>query len=265
MQKNETRNIKKSINIGENEQYDNSIQNLSKSNITKLAQKLGKLFQNEEFANMNVDTFINNISQIVKFFKQRNAGILKKEEAYISENDIINLINRYPRMLQQNPLQILEEKVKIFEELDLMSNKEINILMKTSKGYLYSIGNEKLYKTLAFLNEIKVLPEDGMPKNAAKYILQDLGETNLQVSTEKIFQRIIHIVTVAQTTIISKDEFNFCFKRNDIEYAKRYGKSKQELNEKYILPRTEDNLEYKKKIKYIVERQSRIKQVQKVS
>lgn len=257
--------VTKAINIGENEKYDNSIQTLSKNSIAKFAKKLGKLFQSEEFENMNVDTFINNISQIVKFFKKRNVGILKKDEAYISEDNIIDLINRYPRLLQQNPLKTLEEKMKIFQELDLMSDKELNILFKSSKGFLFSIGNEKLYKTLTFLNELQVLPKDEKPKNSALYILQDLGEANLKISTEKTFQRLLHIVTVAKTTIIPKKEFDFCFKRNDLEYEKRYGKSKQELDENYILPRTKDKIEYRNKVKEIVQRQSKINEVQKVS
>ncbi len=265
MQSNRNTKVTKAINIGENKKYDKSIQSLSKNKIASFAKKLGNLFQSKEFDSMNVDTFINNISQIVQFFKQRNEGILKKDETYISENDIINLINRYPRILQQNPLQVLERKVKVFQDLDLMSDKELNMLLKSSKGFIYSIGNEKLYKTLAFLNEIQVLQNNELPKNAAKYVLQDLGETNLQVSTEKIFQRILNIITVAQTTIIPKKDFDFCFKRNDLEYKNRYGKSKQQLNENYILPRTEDKIEYRDKIKRIVRRQANIKKVQKVS
>ena len=146
-----------------------------------------------------------------------------------------------------------------------MSDKELNILLKSSKGFIYSIGNEKLYKTLAFLNEIQVLQNNELPKNAAEYVLQDLGEANLQVSTEKIFQRILNIITVAQTTIIPKKDFDFCFKRNDLEYKNRYGKTKQQLNENYILPRTEDKIEYGNQIKRIVRRQANIKNVQKVS
>lgn len=265
MDGNRNKKITKARNIGENEQYDNSIQTLSKNSIANFAKKLGNLFQSKEFDSMNVDTFINNISQIVLFFKHRNVGILKKDEAYISENDIINLINRYPRLLQQSPLQALEEKMRIFQELDLMSDKELNILFKSSKGFIYSIGNEKLYKTLVFLNEIQVLQKNELPKNAAKYVLQDLGETNLQVSTEKIFQRILNILTVAQTTMIPKKDFDFCFKRNDLEYKNRYGKSKQQLDESYILPRTEDKIEYRNKIKSIVTRQANINEVQKVS
>jgi len=250
--------ITKSIDIGENEQYDNSIEILTKNFPIKFANQLGALFLQEEFNSMNVDTFIKNVAQVSAFFKKRNKGILKKDEAYVSEDDIINLIKRYPRIASQDNGQLLEEKEEILQELDFISEEELNILMKESKGYFYSIGNEKMYRTLTFLNEIEVLTEDEERKNAAKYLLQDLGEANLQMSTEKIFQRILHIVTNVSTNIIPAREFDFCFKRKDEEYEKRYGKSKEDLDRMYILPRTEDRKEYKQKIKYIVERQSKI-------
>lgn len=250
--------ITKSIDIGENEQYDTSIEILSKNFPIKFASQLGQLFLQKEFNSMNVDTFIKNVAQVSAFFNKRNVGILKKDKAYVSDNDIINLIKRYPRIASQDNEKLLEEKEKIMQELDFMSEKELNILMKESKGYFYSTGNEKMYRTLAFLNEVEVLTEDGKIKNSAKYLLQDLGEANLQISTEKIFQRILHIVTSVGTNTIPAGEFNFCFKRKDEEYKKRYGKSKDDLDRMYILPRTEDRREYKQKVKYIVERQSTI-------
>ena len=67
MDGNRNKKITKARNIGENEQYDNSIQTLSKNSIANFAKKLGNLFQSKEFDSMNVDTFINNISQIVLF------------------------------------------------------------------------------------------------------------------------------------------------------------------------------------------------------
>ena len=253
-----SKNITKAINLGENKQYDASIEILSNNFPIKFASQLGKLFLKEDFDSMNVDTFIKNVSQISAFFNKRNVGILKKDKAYISDNDIINLIKRYPRIASQDNEKLLEEKEQIMQELDFMSEKELNILMKESKGYFYSTGNEKMYRTLTFLNEVEVLTRDGEIKNSAKYLLQNLGEANLQISTEKIFQRILHIVTTASTDIIPAEEFNFCFKRKDEEYEKRYGKSKEELDRMYILPRTEDRKEYKQKVKYIVERQSKI-------
>ena len=252
------KNIIKSIDLGKDEQYDTSIEILSQNFPIKFASQLGKLFLQEDFDSMNVDTFVKNVSQISTFFKRRNTGILKKDKAYISDDDIINLIKRYPRIASQDNEQLLQEKEEICQELDFINEKELNILMKKSKGYFYSIGNEKIYRTLAFLNEIKVLTKDGKLKNSAKYLVQNLGEANLQVSTQKIFQRILHIVTTASTDIIPVEEFNFCFKRKDEEYEKRYGRSKEDLDRMYILPRTEDRKEYKQKIKYIIERQSKI-------
>ena len=257
------RDIVKAMNLGQNEQYDYGIEILAKKFNSKLAIKIGELFQQEEFMNMNVDTFIGNISEVLSFFKDRSKGILKQDETYISESDMINLIKTYPRILSQNSKQMLYEKAEILDELSTINKKSTNMILKSSKGFIYSIGSEKIYKTLTFLDELQIIDESGKKINSAEYVLTTLGEKNLQVSSEKIFQRILNIVTEVETKTIPKKEFDFCFKRNDEEYENRYGKSKERLNELYVLPMTEDRKEYTEKIKYIIERQANKTQIQK--
>lgn len=62
------KNITKSIDLGQNEQYDTSIEILSQNFPIKFASQLGQLFLQEDFNSMNVDTFVKNVSQISAFF-----------------------------------------------------------------------------------------------------------------------------------------------------------------------------------------------------
>lgn len=83
------------------------------------------------------------------------------------------------------------------------------------------------------------------------------------MGTEKIFQRLLNIVTKVETRTIPQKEIQFCFKRNDEQYEKRYGMSKEQLNQMYILPKTTNKEEYKQQIQYIVERQANRKNKQR--
>lgn len=262
---NNERNIKitKKIELGENKKYDDAIANLFKSFPPKIATKLGELFLLEDFERMNVDTFIINVEGVLSFFKQRNRGVSKKDEAYVSEEDIINLIKRYPRILSQNTADLLSRGASILDNLKDMNAKTVNSILKNSSGYIYSIGDEKIYKTLNFLDELTVITDDGKQQTVSQYLLTVLGESNLQMGTEKVFQRLLNIVTAVGTKTIPEEEIKFCFKRNDDEYEKRYGKSKKQLDEMYVLPRTDDREQYKQQIQYIVERQANGKNKQK--
>lgn len=257
------RKITKKIELGENKKYDDVMETLSQNFPPKMAIKLGEWFLLEEFERMNVDTFIINVEGILSFFRQRNKGILKKDEAYVSEEDIINLIKRYPRLLSQNTTENLKERASILDNLKDMNVKTVNAILKNSNGYIYSIGDEKIYKSLTFLDELTVITDDNKQQTVAQYLLTVLGENNLQMGTEKVFQRLLNLVTVVGTKIIPEEEIRFCFKRNDEEYEKRYGKSKEQLDEMYILPRTDDREQYKQQIQYIVERQANRKNKQK--
>ena len=70
------RKIKKKINIGENEQYDKGIEALSKSYFSNFAKKLGEVFQNKNLDSMNVDTFIESVTQVVTFCKKMKLTFL---------------------------------------------------------------------------------------------------------------------------------------------------------------------------------------------
>lgn len=165
--------------------------------------------------------------------------------------------------MSQNTTNILKERAEILDNLKEMNCQIVNLILKNSHGYIYSIGSEKLYKTLTFLDELMVTTNQGEQQTASQYVLTVLGENNLQMGTEKIFQRLLNIVTIVGTKVIPEKEIQFCFKRNDEEYEKRYGKNREQLNEMYVLPRTTNKEEYKQQIQYIVERQASRKNKQK--
>lgn len=70
--------IIKRISLGENQRYDRAVGNLSENFSSKLAIRLGELFQLEEFKRMNVDTFMVNIERLMIFLRKEIKEFQKK-------------------------------------------------------------------------------------------------------------------------------------------------------------------------------------------
>lgn len=249
------RKVNSKLELGENEKYDKAIDTLTMKFTPQLGKKIGNLFIELQLDknNMNVDTYMSTIKDIFITLSQRNKNINVKDESFISEDDIFAFIRRYPRILKQDVIKNLAEKLDIIEDLDTMDSRKVNKLIKMSNGYICSIGAEKIYQTCTFLDNLIIIFSSIEKQNAVEYLLLSLGENNLQVSTRKIFSRLMYICSLAKSNEISLDNFNFCFKRNDKEYEKKFGISQDDLYVEYVQPITSDKQEYKKRIKQSID------------
>lgn len=248
------KSINRKLDLGENKKYDDAVEQLSINFSSELGEKIGKLFMQLDLdkKNMNVDTYMTSMKDIFILLNRRNNGINVKEKAFINEQDIMNLIRKYPRILSQDILEKVAENIRVIDNLNCMDVQKVNKMLKETNGYIFSTGLKKLSETCIFLDNLSVI-EDGKEINAAEYMLCVLGERNIQVSTRKIFSRLMHICTLNRAKSIEKNEFDFCFKRNEKEYEKRYGMNQEELYYRYVLPITTDIEEYKKRIKQSIE------------
>lgn len=245
------KNINRKLNIGDSQKYDEAIEVLAIKFTPELGKKIGNLFMELELdkKNMNVDTYMRSMKNIFVILSKRNKNIDRKDNGFINETDILEFVKRYPRILSQDVIENLYEKLNIIEDLNSMNSRKINTLIKKSNGYICSIGIQKLYESCIFLDNLMVIQSSGEKKNAAEYLLLNLGEKNLQVSTKKIFSRLMYICSLGKTNEVDYTDFDFCFKRNDEEYMKKYGISQEELYVQYVLPITSDSEEYKRRIR----------------
>ncbi len=244
------RHINEKLDLGVDPEYDDAVGELTRNFSLELGKKIGNLFMELHLQdqNMNVDTYMKSMRDIFILLNKRNKGISPKNDAFISEQDILELVRRYPRILSQSVLQKVKPNLDILDNLSCMDIQKVNQLIKQSKGYIFSIGERKLKETCIFLDNIFVLDELGRKRNAVEYMLSDLGEKNLQVSTKKIYARLMHICTINQTNVILKKLFDFCYKRNEEEYKEKYHMSQEQLENQYVLPDAENIETYKKSI-----------------
>ncbi len=248
--------IHEKLDLGENKKYDDAVEELTLKFSPELGKKVGNLFMELHLQDqhMNVDTYMASMRDIFILLSQRNKGISQKDDAFIGEQDILELVQRYPRILSQTVLEKVNQNLTVLDNLSCMDTQKVNRLVKQSKGYIFSIGANKLNETCLFLDNIFVIDELGRKRNAAEYMLNDLGEKNLQVSTKKIYARLMHICTTSQTNVLLKKAFDFCYKRNEEEYENKYHISQEQLENEYVLPSTENIEIYKQKIKESIDR-----------
>ena len=180
--------IHEKLDLGENKKYDDAVEELTLKFSPELGKKIGNLFMELHLQDqhMNVDTYMASMRDIFILLSQRNKGISQKDDAFIDEQDILELVQRYPRILSQTVLEKVNQNLTVLDNLSCMDTQKVNRLIKLSKGYIFGIGVNKLNETCLFLDNIFVIDELGRKRNAAEYMLNDLGEKNLQVSTKKI-------------------------------------------------------------------------------
>lgn len=245
------KHINEKLDLGENQKYDDAVEELTLKFSPKLGKKVGNLFMELHLQDqhMNVDTYMTSMRDIFVLLNKRNKGISPKNDAFIGEQDILELVRRYPRILSQSVLQKINQNLDVLDNLSCMDIPKVNQLIKQSKGYIFSIGGRKLNETCIFLDNIFVVDELGRKRNAAEYMLNDLGEKNLQVSTKKIYARLMHICAMHQTNVVLKKSFDFCYKRNEEEYEVKYHMSQEQLENQYVLPDAENIETYKQTIK----------------
>ena len=101
--------IHEKLDLGENKKYDDAVEELTLKFSPELGKKIGNLFMELHLQDqhMNVDTYMASMRDIFILLSQRNKGISQKDDAFIDEQDILELVQRYPRILSQTVLEMV--------------------------------------------------------------------------------------------------------------------------------------------------------------
>jgi len=197
----------------------------------------------EKGADISKDTYINNLTEKLKFFQTRNKDIEDEEKAILKE-DVLNMIKNNKNLIGID----IDKKIKpICEKIDsyyFMNSGYTNNLIKNNPK-IFNIKNVDLetYATVLSNFAIKV---NGETINLFEYIIKQKSDF-LQNDIQKVFGRIMYVKDSKKSKLFTKEEIDaigqesFCI--ND-----------EELNKKYILPtyNGENISEYKQKIIEII-------------
>lgn len=102
------------------------------------------------------EKFVIKLAETLKFLGiDRNIGLTKQDFAFIKRNDILNCIDKYPRMLTKD-IATLEEKCERIEQIQTMNHEKTNLALKKDI-YIYSTGVDKIDMSTSILEQFWVI------------------------------------------------------------------------------------------------------------
>ena len=100
----------------EGDEYKEAIRKLAMNGITpKIIEDIYLKCQQKKQSKISRDTLAIKLVKYLEYFESRNSGIRPEEEAYISANDVVDMILRNPRMITSDLNNTI---INIFTKLD---------------------------------------------------------------------------------------------------------------------------------------------------
>lgn len=202
------------------------------------------------------EKFVIKLEEILKFLGvDRNIGFTKQHPAFIKRDDILNSIDKYPRMLTKDVVT-LKEKCKRIEQIETMNQEKTNLALKRDI-YIHSTGVDKIDMSTSILEQFWVITKKGYVINAAEHILLH-NQAKLIISPEKLYYRLMFIRNKLGTVNIAETEFNACLKPSE-RFETKYTVKDEELAKTYLLPEY-DKESFKEKIKQTIRKEEQGKE-----
>lgn len=180
----------------------------------------------EKGKDISKDTYINNLTEMLKFFQTRNNNINNSNDEAIYKDDVLKMIKANKKLVGLD----IDKKIKpICQKIDsyyFMNPGYTNKLIKRNPK-IFNINNLDLeiYSIVLSNFAIKI---DGQVINLLEYIIKQKSEF-LENDVQKIYGRIMYLSNNKDSKLFTKEEID------EIE-SKTFVKTERELREKYKLP-----------------------------
>lgn len=193
----------------------------------------------ERGTEISKEIYINNLTEILKFFQTRNNKI-EDEETAIFKEDVLNMIKNNKNLIGMS----IDKKIKpICEKIDsyyfMNSGYTNNIIKNNSKIFDIKNIDLEIYATVLSDFAIKI---DGETINLFEYIIKKQSDF-LENDVQKVFGRMMYIKNSKKSKLFTKEEI-------DVIKQETFCINDRELKEKYEIPvySGEDLIDYKQKI-----------------
>lgn len=190
-------------------------------------------------AEISKDTYINNLTGILKFFQTRNNDI-EDEDTAIFKEDVLNMIKNNKNLIAMDIDKKIKPVCKKIDSYYFMNSGYTNNLIKNNPK-IFNLSNVDLevYSTLLSDFAIKI---DNQTVNLFEYVIKQQSDF-LENNVQKVFGRMMYVKDNKKSKLFTKEEIDtigqdvFCI--ND-----------EQLKEKYKIPayNGENLMDYKQKI-----------------
>ena len=204
----------------------------------------------EKGADIDKDTYVNNLTEMLKFFQSRNNNISDENTEAIYKEDVLKMIEKNKKLVGLD----IDKKIKpICEKIDgyyFMNQGYTNKLIKNNPQ-IFNINKVDLEIYAIVLSDFGI-NIDGQTINLYEYIIKQ-DSTFLANDVQKVFQRIMYIRDNKNSKLITKEELQWITSNESIWNNEVVNEA--ELSEKYKLPQYtgQSVSEYKETIQNIME------------
>lgn len=205
-------------------------------------EDIAKVYLNitEKGADISKEAYINNLTEILKFFQTRNNNIENEANEAIFKEDVLNMLKKNKNLIGINIDKKLKPMCEKIDSYYFMNSGYTNNLIKNDpKIFNLSNINLEIYSTILSDFAIKL---DTQTVNMFEYIIKQESYF-LQNDVQKVFGRMMYIKDNKKSKLFTKEEV-------DLIGQELFCVNDEELKEKYKLPiyNGENLSDYKQKI-----------------
>lgn len=143
----------------------------------------------EEGKDISKDTYIDNLTNMIKFFQSRNNDINDENKEAIFKEDILNMVKKNNNILKPGVKENIEPMCKKIDSYYFMNPGYTNIFIKKNPN-IFNLGNNDLDKYAKIYSEYAIKVE-GNIVNLFEYAIKQepkLFDNNLKNIANKISQ-----------------------------------------------------------------------------
>ena len=200
----------------------------------------------EKGADIPKETYISNLTEMLKFFQTRNNNIQDTTNEAIYKEDVLNMVKMNKKLVGLD----IEKKIKpVCEKLDsyyFMNPGYTNKLIKKDPR-IFNVSKVDLEIYSIILSNFAV-NIDGQPVNFLEYVVKQ-DTTLLENDVQKIFGRLMYLKNTKNSNVFTMEDVTELSRES-------FFVSDSELKEKYTLPsfQGESVSDYKQKISEMFEK-----------
>lgn len=190
-----------------------------------------EITSHNKHSKMAKDTFVLKLLDLLEFSEERNNGISINSTGYISKNNVIEMIEKDPKLMTNDINKKIKPICKILDQNPELTTEEVNEIIKKNP-HIFRNSIKKI-SMLSIIGENFLVREGVEYIELFKYMLT-IKPHMLAINPEKLYKRLSAMKDISKSTIIEKQDLDD-LSRNVIKNTNTEIDDSR-LTEKYQLP-----------------------------
>lgn len=154
-------------------------------------QSIFEKMQESKSTSIQEMTFIDKLLELLNIVDERNNGVDETSTGYISIADLVDMINRSPKLMTLDTNRKLQRILENIDKKASFTKEETNEVIKRTPKIL-NIGYSRLDNYLDILNRFEISRDGRTRENLSQYSLKN-GSGILMVNPKKLLRRLSYL------------------------------------------------------------------------